>query len=312
MRRVGLVLAAWFSIGASGGDDPLTRPITGRDTARWLEPDAPLQVFPDLAYVGPRRIKQGVIDTGRGLVLIDAGLPEGLPTLRAHLATLGYRLDQVRWLLVTEPHYDHAGAIAAVVRESGARVYASASTVAALHRGISADEDPQREDLIGFAPVRSVTVVKDGQRLHFGRVTITARAMPGHTPGSMGWSWRSCRGGECARVLFAASLNPLTAGAYRYRDHPELVAALRRTLAGLSAEPCDVLLSSHAEHSGADLRAAARRAGVIPDPMRDPGACKAMAEKYSALLGAELKREDASRRSARAARWSALAGLRTA
>jgi metallo-beta-lactamase class B len=56
-----------------------------------------------------------------------------------------------------------------------------------------------------------------------------------------------------------------------------------------------VLLSNHAEHSGADLRMAARRAGTLPDPMRDPAACGAMAAKYSALLDAELAREDASR-----------------
>lgn len=294
IRALGLVLAAGLLMGAANGDDPLTRPITGTDAARWLEPDAPLRIFPDLGYIGPRRIKQGVVDTGKGLVLIDAGLPEGLPILRAHLAELGYRLDQVRWLLVTEPHYDHAGAIAAVVRESGARVYASEATATALQRGISGDEDPQRGSLIAYSPIAKVTVVKDGQQLRFGPVTITARAMPGHTPGSMGWSWRSCApAAGCIPVFFAASLNPLTAGTYRYRDHPELVAAFRRSLAMLRDEACDVLLSNHAEHSGADLRAMARRSGATPDPMRAPDACKAMADKYAALLDAELAREDA-------------------
>lgn len=295
MRHTALVLAAGLLIGATGGDDPLTRPITGPDAARWLEPDAPLRVLPGLGYVGPKRVKQAVIDTGKGLILIDAGLPEGLPVLQAHLAEVGYRIDQVKWLLVTEPHYDHAGAIAAVVRESGARVYASASATVALRHGISGDEDPQRASLIAYAPVKTLRVVKDGQRLRFGNVTITARAMPGHTPGSMGWSWQTCTPeGGCARVFFAASLNSLTAGSYRYRDHPELVDGFRRSLAMLRNEPCDVLLSNHAEHSGADLRAAARRAGATPDPMRAPSACKAMADKYAALLDAQLAREDAA------------------
>lgn len=297
MRNPGLVLAAALLIGATRGDDPLTRPITGSDAALWLQPDAPLRVFPKLGYIGPKWVKQGVIDTGKGLVLIDAGLPEGLPVLRAHLAELGYRIDQVRWLLVTEPHYDHAGAIAAIVRESGARVYASASTAAALRHGISGDEDPQRASLIAFAPVRTVIIVKDGQRLRFGNVSITARAMPGHTPGSMGWSWQTCTPASgCARVFLAASLSSLTAGTYRYRDHPELVTAFRRSIAMLRDEPCDVLLSNHADHSGANLRAAARRAGVTPDPMRAPEACKAMANKYAALLDGQLAREDAARK----------------
>lgn len=294
IRTVGLVLAAGLLIGAKGGDDPLTRPITGTEAPRWLEPDAPLRVLPGLGYIGPKRVKQAVIDTGQGLVLIDAGLPEGLPILRAHLAELGYRIDQIRWLLVTEPHYDHAGAIAAVVRESGARVYASKSTAAALLNGISGGEDPQRASLIAYPPIRNVIVVKDRQNLRFGKVTITARAMPGHTPGSMGWSWRSCSpDAGCIPIFFAASLNSLTAGTYRYRDHPELVAAFRRSLAMLRDEPCDVLLSNHAEHSGADLRAKARRSGATPDPMRAPGACKEMADKYSRALDAELVGEEA-------------------
>lgn len=294
IRTLGLALAAGLLTGAAGGDDPLTRPITGTDAARWLEPDAPLRVLPGLGYVGPRRVKQAVIDTGQGLILIDAGLPEGLPVLRAHLAELGYRIGQVRWLLITEPHYDHAGAVAAIVRESGAHVFASQSTATALQRGISGDEDPQRASLIAYPAVAKVTVVKDGQQLRFGPATITARAMPGHTPGSMGWSWRSCSAASgCIPVFFAASLNSLTAGTYRYRDHPELVAAFRRSLAMLRDEACDVLLSNHAEHSGADLRAMARRSGATPDPMRAPAACKAMADKYAALLDAQLARENA-------------------
>ncbi len=293
MRAVALALAAGLAIGA-GGDDPLTRPITGPDAARWLEPDVPVRVFGNTAYLGPKRVKQAVIDTGHGLVLIDAGLPEGLPTLRAHLRELGFRLDQVRWLLVTEPHYDHAGAIAAVVRESGAKVYASASTARALAQGISGAEDPQRASLIGYPPVRGVRVVAGGARLRLGGVTITATAMPGHTPGSMGWSWRTCEGKACARVLFAASLNSLTAGSYRYADHPDLVRAFRRSIAMLAAAPCDILLSNHAEHSGADLRQAALIAGVRPNPMRDPSACKVMAEKYGRALDAELAREGAA------------------
>lgn len=287
IRALGLVLAAGLLLGASDGDDPLTRPITGTDAARWLQPQGPARVSGNTWYIGTRRIRQAVIDTGAGLVLIDAGLPESFATTTAHFAALGLDLRKVRLILVTEAHYDHAGGVAAVVRASGARVAASRWTAAAMRRGISGPDDPQSSSLIAYPPQAKVRALRDGQRIRIGNTTITAHAMPGHTPGSMGYSWQACDAGKCRTILFAASLNPLATGSYTYRANPALVAGMRRTLADLNTAPCDILLTSHPEHSGADDRLTAALAGQA-NAFASPGACAALARKYGALLDSQL------------------------
>jgi metallo-beta-lactamase class B len=287
IRALGLVLAAGLVIGASNGDDPLTRPITGPDAARWLQPQGPARVSGNTWYIGTRRIRQAVIDTGAGLVLIDAGLPESFTTTTAHFAALGLDLRKVRLILVTEAHYDHAGGVAALVRTSGARVAASRWTAAALRRGISGADDPQGSSVIAYPRQTKVRELRDGQRIRMGRTTITAHAMPGHTPGSMGYFWQSCDTGKCRTVLFAASLNPLATGSYTYRANPALVAGMRRTLASLDTAGCDILLTSHPEHSGADDRLTVALEGKA-DAFASPGACATLARKYGALLDRQL------------------------
>lgn len=274
-------------LAAPPADDALTRPITGSDAARWLEPQEPARVFGRVWYIGSKRLRQTVIDTGQGLVLIDSGLPEGFSTLKAQLAALGLDVRQVRAVLLTEPHYDHVGAVAALVRESGAQVYASAVTSQALAHGLSDDRDPQFSSLIRFPPVQNVRVLRDGQTLRFGTLRISAIAMPGHTPGSMGYSWRACEKAQCRMIVFAASLNPLGTGGYRYGEHPGLVAEMRKTLRRLDTMPCDVLLTGHPEHSGADARISAVLAGKA-DAFASPGACRALADKYRMTLDQTL------------------------
>ncbi|WP_168853363.1 MBL fold metallo-hydrolase [Novosphingobium sp. ERN07] len=281
------MLAAGLLLGASEGDDPLTRPITGTDAPRWLQPQGPAQVSDNTWYIGTRRIRQAVIDTGAGLVLIDAGLPESFATTTAHFAALWLDLRKVRLILVTEAHYDHAGGAAALVRASGARVGASRWTAAAMRRGISGADDPQSSSLIAYPRQAKVRELSDGQRIRMGTTTIIAHAMPGHTPGSMGYSWQSCDAGRCRTVFFAASLNPLATGSYTYRANPALVAGMRGTLARLDTAPCDILLTGHPEHSGADDRLTAALEGKA-DAFASPGACAALSHKYGALLDSQL------------------------
>lgn len=287
IRALGIVLAAGLLLGAGDGDDPLTRPITGTDAARWLQPQGPARVTGNTWYIGTRRIRQAVIDTGAGLVLIDGGLPESFATTTAQFATLGLDLRKVRLILVTEAHYDHAGGVPALVRSSGARVAASRWTAAAMRRGISGLDDPQSSSLIAYPRQAKVRELRDGQRIRIGKTTITAHAMPGHTPGSMGYSWQSCNAGKCHTVMFAASLNPLATGSYSYRANPALVAGMRGTLTQLGTAPCDILLTGHPEHSGADDRLTAALDGKA-DAFASPGACAAMAGKYGALLERQL------------------------
>lgn len=280
---------------SSPSADALTRPIAVNLAPRWLVPAGPINIFGSTWLVGFTHLNVVMIVTEDGLILIDAGLPQAAPLVEASLKLAGFSIRDVKYILSSEPHYDHAGGIAALARASGAKVMASAAAAPVLRAGRSGAEDPQRSSLFTYPSVSRVTVVRDGQRIRLGNVVVTAHATPGHTPGSMSWSWSSCAGSaegdvhSCANIVFAASLNSLTDGTYRYSEHPAVVHKFRQSFATVRMLPCDILITGHPEHSGGEEKLAKLRGD--PDGYRAPGACEALANRFDASLTQRLSEE---------------------
>lgn len=274
-------------------DDPLTRPIEPVAAARWLGPQPPMRVHGKTYLVGFSGLNVALIKTSAGLILIDGAVPQGVAAIEANIRRLGFNLKDVKLILSTEPHADHAGGLAALARDTGATVVASPQSARWLRSGRIDPEDPQFADLSRFPTVRRLRVVRDGEVLRLGDTAVTAQATPGHTAGSMSWTWRSCEATDCANIVFASSINPGAASGYRFSDprHRGVVAYFRATFAKVRALPCDILLSAHADASGGDARAAAALAGTKPNPFVDRSACNAYADNYEAVFDAKLKRE---------------------
>ena len=293
---VGTSLAASLlasSAASHGADDPLLRPIAPESSARWLTPQPPARIFGNTYLVGFGGLSVGLIRTSAGLILIDGGVPQAVPAIEDNIRKLGFRLKDIKLILSTEPHFDHAGGIAALARDTGATVVASASAARVLRRGRSGPDDPQAAWLAPFPPVARLRVVRDGEMLRLGDTIVTAQATPGHTPGSMSWSWRSCEARRCASTVFASSLNPIAADNYRFSDpaHAASLAAFRRTLARLRALPCDILLTAHPDQSGGEVRFASLQRRRLPNPYLDAQASKSYADRYEGLLDARLAEE---------------------
>ncbi|WP_230481715.1 subclass B3 metallo-beta-lactamase [Sphingomonas sp. Leaf21] len=263
-------------------DDPLTRPIVTDRTAQWLSPRPPVRVFGNSYLVGFGGLNVALTDTGKGLILIDGALPQAAPQILANVARLGFRPRDIRYILSTEPHFDHAGGIAALARDTGATVIASARGAEGLRSGRLATDDPQHGYDSRFPAIASVRVIRDGERLTLGDTVVTARATPGHTMGSTSWSWRACRGSRCKAIVFAASLNPVSTDDYRFSAPASrpVVAAFARGQAAMRALPCDILITAHADQDGAT------------DRFRDsPGACRAYALSSQRALAKRLASE---------------------
>lgn len=267
-------------------DDPLLRPIASERAASWLAPRAPERVFGDTYLVGFGGLSVALIDTGAGLILIDGAMPQGVPAILANVRTLGFDPKDIRYILSTEPHFDHAGGIAALARDTGATVVASARGAEGLRSGRLAADDPQRDYDHSFPAVvpglAKVRAMRDGEVLRLGRTAVTARATPGHTAGSMSWSWQSCEGAACKAMVFASSLNPVSADGYRFTSPAgqKVVAAFRRSHAAMRAMPCDILITAHADQDGGTERF-----------LTQPGACRAYAASSERALARRLEKE---------------------
>ena len=263
----------------------------------WNRPHDPFQVYGNTYYVGVAGLSAVLIATTDGLILLDGALPQSAPHIEANLATLGFRIEDVRLIVNSHAHYDHAGGIAALQRRSGARVAASASGAAALRRGEPTEDDPQYESgrlpKARFPAVTEVEVevVGDGQALTVGDVTLTAHHTPGHTPGSTTWTWRSCEADRCVDVVYADSLNPVSDDGFRFTDDPSRIAAFERSIATVDALACDVLIAVHPSFSGLDDKLAARARGATPDPFLDADACHAYAAESLARLRERIAAE---------------------
>ncbi|HMI18639.1 MAG TPA: subclass B3 metallo-beta-lactamase [Sphingomonas sp.] len=296
----GLALIASVSGGEANArvpHDPLLQPVDPVAANQWLVKQPPLHIYGNTYLVGFAGLNVGLIKTRAGLILIDGALPQGVPAIEANIKALGFRVRDVRYILSTEPHFDHASGIGALARDSHAVVIAGKAAVQALETGRPSADDPQAAYHAHYHGVGPVRGVSDGATIRLGGVTVTAVATPGHTPGSTSWSWQSCERGDCKAMVFASSLNPIAADFYLFTgpEHQGLADAFRQSFATMRALPCDILISAHPDQSGGDVKAVQLRAGTDPNPFLDPGACRAFADRFEALFDKRIADEKAGR-----------------
>jgi metallo-beta-lactamase class B len=299
-RRVGVacaVVGVVSGLGATPQAPARVRPDPPKVCSScdaWNAPREPFQVFGNTYYVGVAGLSAVLVTSPQGHLLLDAGLPQSAPVIDAHIRQLGFRTEDIRLIVNSHAHFDHSGGIAAIQRATGATVAASAAGARALEAGAPMPDDPQfgfGRAAMAFPPVRGVRIVKDGEVLRVGPLAITAHLTPGHTPGSTTWSWQSCEGARCLGIVYADSLNPVSADGFRFSSDARRVELFRQAIATVAALPCDVLLSVHPEFSGLDRKLAQRAAGATENPFIDPAGCRAYAASAANALDQRLAAE---------------------
>ena len=219
-----------------------------------------------------------------------------------YIRQLGFRTEDVRLIVNSHAHYDHAGGIAALQRLSRAAVAASAAGARAIEQGEPASDDPQfgfGRAVNAFPAVKGIRVVKDGEILRVGTLAITAHLTPGHTPGSTTWSWQSCEGPRCVSIVYADSLNAVSAPGFRFtggNGQPSVVESFRRSIDKVGGLPCDVIVSVHPAFTDLDGKLKRRGQPGGADAFIDKQSCRAYAAGASKRLDARIAEERASAR----------------
>ena len=246
--------------------------------AAWNAPQTPFRIYGNTYYVGTHELSAILIASSQGSVLIDGDLAESAPQIADHIRTLGFRPADIRLILNSHAHFDHAAGIAPLQRLTGAKVAASPWSAKVLRRGTPEPDDPQH-DLAPppYAGVPNVELLHDKQTLKVGPLALTAHFTPGHTPGGTSWSWTSCEQQRCLHIVYADSLTAVSANNYRFSDHPDLLAGFDRSFAKLETMPCDILLTPHPGFSDILKHLEAREKGGQPDAFIDPKSCRQFA-----------------------------------
>lgn len=257
--------------------------------ADWNGPQEPFALYGNTYYVGTAGLSAVLITSPAGHILIDGATPEAAQPIAQHIRQLGFRIEDVRYILGSHEHFDHAGGIAALQKMSGATVLASPAAEKVLRTGQPDKGDPQYKTLDPMTPVAHTRAVRDGEVVKLGPIMVTAHFTPGHTRGGTSWTWRATEGSKTVDVVYADSLNAVSSDGVSFSRNPGYPAAradIERSMATVAAFKCDVLVSAHPEFSGLWERKE-KQASLGNAAFIDQDACR----KYVANARARLEKK---------------------
>jgi metallo-beta-lactamase class B len=287
VRRLGL---AFILLGAPA--EVLTAQADSAHRA-WNRPVAPARIIGNIYYVGAAEITAFLITGADGHILLDGGFAETAPLILANIERLGFRPADVKVLLNSQAHFDHAGGLAALKRRTGARLLAGPGDAELLERGGRGDfffGETQP-----YPPVRVDGRLRDGEMVRIGTAAVTARLTPGHTRGCTTWTARAQERGRTYDVVFVCSLSILDG--YRLAEpesYPGIARDFARSIATVAALPCDVFLGAHGSMFRLEDKLARLQAGGGSNPFVGSGECRAYADGVARTYREVLVRQGAT------------------
>jgi len=260
--------------------------------AGWAKPTQPFRVIGNIYFVGTEGLSSWLITSPKGHILIDGGVPENAPLIEANIKALGFKLSDVDLLLNSHAHFDHAGGLAQLKKDTGAVLIASAGDKWALENG----KYPGSEEVgeLDFPGVKVDQTIADGAAIGLGGNSLTANITPGHTKGCTSWTMTVKDGAKSYKVIFFCSA---TVAANRLAPNPQypgIVADYRKTFVKLAKLKADIFLAPHTEQ----MRMATKRAAMgpgKPNPFINPAELGENAVMLEADFNAQLANQQAGK-----------------
>jgi metallo-beta-lactamase class B len=246
-------------------------------------PFPPYRIAGNLYYVGTNDITSYLVVTPAGDILVNAGYEETPALIVASIEKLGFHAHDVKILLNGQAHFDHVAGLAALQKLTGAQIYSSAAEVAVLESGGKADFRFGNE--YTYPPVKVDHVVKDGEQVTLGGVTMVAHVTGGHSVGCTTWTMqvRDADAGKLYDVVIVGgtTINPGVTLLHNAK-YPAVSDDFARTFRVLRSLHCDIFLGAHGAYYGMLAKYDRLKQGD-PHPFVDP-------EGYRAHIDAAEKR----------------------
>ncbi len=227
--------------------------------AIWSQPQAPFRIVGDIYYVGSKGLAAYLLVSPQGDILLDGTLPENAPMIERNIAALGFRIRDIRILLNSHAHYDHAGGLTRLKADSGAVMMASDGDRWALEHGASRGDNTA--SIPGYPKVQVDQTVADGQTVRLGPLAMTALLTPGHTPGCTTWITEVAEQGRRLNVVFPSCFTVAGNVLIGNQAYPRIAADYRSSFNRLGALKADVVLPAHPEFADLLRRQARAKAG---------------------------------------------------
>jgi metallo-beta-lactamase class B len=288
------VLAGALIAHAQGTSPVQVKPPPLKNPA-YVKPFPPLRIVGNVYFVGTYDLGVYLITTKEGNVLVNTGVNDSAPMIRANIEKLGFKFQDIKLLLATHGHWDHVGAMAEIKRETGAKMMMQEDDAGMLESGGSADyRYPEGRGVI-YPPVKVDRRLKDGDKVRFGEVEFTVMHHPGHTLGSTSLSFTTQDAGRTYNVLIVnmGTINPGVNVAHM-PGFPGITQAYQTTFAKQKQLKPEVWVSSHAGHFNLHQK---YKPGDPYDPNRfvDPDGYQAKIAHYEKLFNAALEKDKAAK-----------------
>jgi metallo-beta-lactamase class B len=253
--------------------------------AQWNQPVKAFKIVGNVYYVGAH-VSSFYIKTPAGAILLDGGLPETAPLIEKSIAELGFSVKDVKILLNSHAHYDHCGGLSELKKKSGARMIASERDALILNTG--------QGQFGAFPAVHVDRVIKDGDTVELGGVTLTAHITPGHTKGCTTWTTPVSDHGKTYQVVFYCSTSVVDK-LVNNASYPNIVSDYERSFAELRKMPCDVFLGPHAGFFNLEEKRKQLDAGKL-DAFVDPTEMQKFVDESERSFQQQLTQEQTAKR----------------
>jgi metallo-beta-lactamase class B len=269
-RAVGLLLFATVTL--------LLHP-EGRAQAQTKQPEEfpPFKIAGNLYYVGPRSTAEYLISTPQGLILINADWARNVPLIRASVEKLGFKFSDIKILLISHAHIDHAEGAAAIKAQTGAQYMVMEQDVDVVESGGKTDFNHgiglPEEQLFPAAKVDRV--LHDGDTVSLGGTELTAHLTPGHTKGCTTWTMKVQDGGKTYNVVIvgSAAVGPKVDMLHNPR-YPNQVQDYELMFRVLKTLPADIFLGAHGNYFNMEKKYAQLQQNAATNPFIDPAGYK--------------------------------------
>lgn len=236
----------------------------------WNRPVKPFRVVGNIYYVGAEGVASYLITTPQGHILMDSGFPETVPHIQDSLNQLGFKLADVKILINSHAHYDHAGGLAQLKKLTGARLMIGEGDAKIISDGGRSDFQWGDNASFHFEPAVVDRLLRDKDTVELGGVTMTARITPGHTKGCTTWTMKVREGGRDLDVVFVGSTTIPGYTLVNNAAYPNIVEDYAHTFALLKTLQCDVFLAPHGSFFALDEKRSRWGKDAKTNPFIDP------------------------------------------
>lgn len=254
----------------------------------WNQPVEPFRIAGNLYYVGANEITSYLVTSPSGHILIDGGFAETAPQIERNIEKLGFKVTDIRILLNSHSHADHAGGLAELKRRTGAKLLISEADAIQIERG--GHSDPAFGDKYLFPAATVDGRLKDGEHVRVGNIDLTAHITPGHTKGCTTWTTTVEENGKKYEAAVLCSVSSPDYKLVGNQQYPNIVEDFQSTFRRLEAMHPDIFLGAHGGMFHLEEKRAAMGAGK-PNPFVVPGEWERFLQKAQRDFEAKLKQQ---------------------